>query len=148
VAQTKASGTLDCGKYDVIHEIKVPDQAGFSYIIGQNKCTWPKSYTVEGLQSTHNVGVEFDEVVGTSGRYTVTGYTQYSNGDRAYHRTTGTFDTKKLLSSGKWTYTHGTGKLRGIKGSGTTECKIKSAEPDAGAICEINGEYTLPPVKK
>jgi hypothetical protein len=145
VGQTKTSGTSDCGKYDLSHTIQIPEQEGSSYVIGQFKCTWPKSYTVEGLQSTHNVGVEFDEVTGTSGRFTVTAFTQYSASDRAYHRSTGKFDNKTMLSSGTWTYTHGTGKLRGIKGSGTFTCKMKNG---GGSICEVKGEYTLPPAKK
>jgi hypothetical protein len=144
-AQTKTSGTLDCSKYNVSHEIKVPEQEGFSYVIGQSKCTWPKSYTVDGLQSTQNVGVEFDEMTGTSGRMTVTGFTQYTNGDRAYHRSIGSFDNKTMLGSGTWIYTRGTGKLSGIKGSGTFTCKMKN---DGGSTCEVKGEYTLPAAKK
>jgi len=145
VAQTKTSGTLDCGKYDLSHEIKIPGQEGFGYVIGQFKCTWPKSYTVEGLQSTQNVGVEFDEIIGASGRMTVTAFTQYSNGDRAYHRSTGTFDNKTMLGSGTWIYTHGTGKLSGIKGSGTFSCKMNNG---GGSACEVKGDYTLPTAKK
>lgn len=144
-AQTKTSGTLDCGKYDISHEIKVPGEEGSSYLIGQFKCTWPKSYTVEGLQSTQNVGVEFDETTGASGRMIVTGFTQYSNGDRAYHRSTGNFDNKTMLGSGTWIYTHGTGRLSGIKGNGTFACKMKNG---GGSVCEVKGEYTVPAARK
>lgn len=144
-AQTKTSGTLDCSKYAVSHEIKVPEQEGFSYVIGQFKCTWPKSFTVEGLQSTQNIAVEFDEMTGTTSRMIVTGFTQYSNGDRAYHKSTGSADNKTMLGSGTWIYTHGTGKLSGIKGSGTFNCKMKNG---GGSTCEVKGEYTLPTAKK
>ena len=144
-AQTKTSGTLDCGKYDVSHEIKAPGQEGYSYLIGQFKCTWTKSYTVEGLQSTQNAAVEFDEMTGTTGRMTATGFTQYSNGDRAYHRSTGNIDNKTMLGSGTWIYTRGTGKLSGIKGSGTFDCKMKNG---GGSVCEVKGEYTVPAARK
>ena len=146
VAQTKASGTGECGKPDPTYTIQVPGENGFTYVIGEYKCTWPKSFTVEGLQSTQNVFVEFDEVTGDLSRSISSGYTQFNNGDKAYWRYIGTSDTKTMLASGTWTYTRGTGKLLGIKGSGTTTCKLKPA--GAGSICEIKGEYTLPPAKK
>jgi hypothetical protein len=148
VAQTKTSGTCESGKADQSYVIQVPEREGSSYEILQGKSTWPKSFTVEGLESKENVGVEFHEVTGTSGRFTGTGFTRYVNGDKAYWRITGVFDQKTLTSSGKWTYTLGTGKLRGIKGSGTSACKLKSAESGGGATCEVEGEYTLPAAKK
>jgi hypothetical protein len=39
-----------------------------------------------------------------------------------------------------WSFLGGTGKLKGIKGKGTFECK------PAGEVfsCDIEGEYTLP----
>jgi hypothetical protein len=148
VAQTKASGTVECGKADPTYTIQVPDEKEFSYIIGQFKCTWTKASTVAGLQSTQNVQVEFDEQKGTSGRSTSSGFTQYTNGDKAYWTWTGTYDTKTMLASGTWTYTRGTGKLLGIKGNGTGTCKLKTAESGGGSVCEIKGEYTLPAAKK
>jgi hypothetical protein len=148
LAQTKTSGTEECNKADVSHTIQVPDQEGFSYEIAQRKCTWTKSFTVEGMQSTYNVEVGFDEVTGKSGRSTTTGFTQYSNGDKAYHRSTGNLDPNKNVSSGTWTYTHGTGKLRGIQGKGTFDCKPKGNDWNSGYICDVKGEYTLPATKK
>jgi hypothetical protein len=144
IAQTKTSGTCECGKSDPTYSIPVPDEKGFSYAINQTKCTWPKSYTVAGLQSTNNLEVGFDEQMGTSGRYSSSGFTQYKNGDKAYWKFTATYGTKTMLLSGTWTYTRGTGKLLGIKGSGTSNCKMKSAESGGGTICEVKGEYTLP----
>jgi len=94
------------------------------------------------------VQVEFDEQIGTSGRSTSSGFTQYKNGDKAYWKWTGTYDTKTMLASGTWTYTRGTGKLLGIQGSGTGSCKLKSAETGGGSACEVKGEYTLPAAKK
>lgn len=146
IAQTRTSGTLDCGKPEQSYTVQVPDEKEFSYTIGYSKCTWTKSYTVEGLQSTINIGVGFDEQMGTSGQTTNSGYTQYKNGDKAYWRYVATFDTKTMTSSGTWTYTRGTGKLMGIKGSGTCTCRLKPA--GAGSICEIKGDYTLPAAKR
>jgi len=145
VAQTKTSGVVECAKNDPTHTYQIPNEKGFSYAIGQSKCTWTKSYTVAGLQSTQNLGVGFDEQMGTSGQTTSVGFTQYENGDKAYWKYSASFDTKTMTSSGTWTYTRGTGKLLGIKGSGTSSCKLKS---DGGSTCEVKGEYTLPAAKK
>jgi len=90
----------------------------------------------------------FIEVTGASARTTAAGVTRYDNGDKLYTRSMGHTDLKALTSSGKWTVTGATGKLRGIKGGGTYTCKMKSAEPGAGYTCDVEGEYTLPAGKK
>ena len=146
-AQTKISGTLDCEKADARHVIQIPEREGFAYVISQFKCAWTKDFSIEGLQSKDYVNTVFGEVLGSTIRITATGATHYVSGDRAYSRSVGTRDQKKLTSSGKWTYVLGTGKLRGIKGGGTYTCKMKGAEPDAGYICDSEGEYTLPAAK-
>jgi hypothetical protein len=148
VAQTKASGSYVCGKADSTYVIQIPDQEGSSYQIQQGKCTWTKSFTVAGLESTQNTGVSFTETASTSARWSSTGVTYYKNGDKAYHKGTGTYDPKTMISTGTWTYIGGTGKLQGIKGGGTGTCKIKSADLGGEMTCEIAGEYTLPAVKK
>jgi hypothetical protein len=41
---------------------------------------------------------------------------------------------------GTWSFTGGTGKLKGIKGKGMYKCK-----PEGDNVtCDIEGEYTLP----
>jgi hypothetical protein len=148
VAQTKFSGTLECGKADPTYTIQIPDREGYSFEIGQNKCTWTKPFAIAGLESKNNVQAESDEVTGNTIKAIAYGFTQFSNGDKAFHRGVSTADQKAQTSSGKWTFTAGTGKLRGIKGSGTSTCKIRSAESGGGYACEIEGEYTLPAAKK
>jgi hypothetical protein len=146
VAQTKITGSLDCEKADPMHVIQIPEREGFSYVIAQYKCAWDAS--VDELKTKDYLNIVFSEVMGASVRTTSTGVARYSNGDRLYSHNTGTRDPKTLTSTGKWTYTLGTGKLRGIKGEGTYTCKRKSAEPDAGITCTSAGEYTLPAAKK
>jgi hypothetical protein len=148
VAQTKFSGSLDCDKADPRYGIPIPDRPDFAYLVGQNKCTWPKGASVEGLQAKEFINTSFLEVIGASGRTTATGVTRYDNGDELYTRSIGTTDLKALTVSGKWTFTEGTGKLRGIKGGGTYACKLKSAESGAGFTCDVKGEYTVPAAKK
>ena len=146
-AQTKTAGSIDCDKADPMHVIQIPDRPGFSYAISQSKCTWTKSMTLAGIEGKEFVNTGFSETTGSSTRTTGIGVTNYG-ADRVYSRSTGTLDPKTLTYSGKWTFIDGTGKLRGIKGSGTYTCKAKSAEPVAGYTCESEGEYTLPAAKK
>jgi hypothetical protein len=148
VAQTKFSGSLDCDKADPRYGIPIPDRPDFAYAVSQNKCTWPKGGSLEGLQAKELVNTTFLEVMGASGHSTATGVTRYDNGDKLYTRSTGTTDLKALTVSGKWTVTDGTGKLRGIKGGGTYACKLKSEESGAGYTCDVEGEYTVPAAKK
>jgi hypothetical protein len=145
LAQTKTSGLLECGKNDPTYTYQIPDEKGFSFAVGQSKCIWTKPFTVDGLQSIQNIGVGFDEEKGTLGQTTSVGFTQYKNGDKAYWKYSATYDTKAMTASGTWTYTRGTGKLLGIKGSGTCACKLKA---DGGSTCEVKGDYTLPAAKK
>jgi len=147
LAQTKISGSLDCDKGDPRYAIPVPDREGFAFVMDQNKCTWPKSSPVEGLQPKELINTRFVEVTGASVRTTAAGVTRYDNGDKLFTRSTGPGDLKGLTSSGKFIVTGGTGKLLGIKGGGTYTCKMKSAEPGAGYTCDVVGEYTLAAAK-
>lgn len=148
LAQTKVSGSLDCNKGDPTYQIPVPDRDGFAFGMNQNKCTWSKGFSIQGLQPTEFINTAFNEIEGASGRSTAAGVNRFDNGDKVYSRSTGTHDLKASTVSGKWTYTGGTGKLSGIKGGGTYTCKMKSAEPGAGYTCEVAGEYTLPAARK
>jgi hypothetical protein len=146
VAQTKFSGILECGKPEPTYSINIPDREGYSLAIGQNKCIWTKPFAIEGLASKSNVQTESDEVMGDTTKNIAYGFTVFSNGDKAYHKGTGLSNQK--TSSSKWEFSGGTGKLRGLKGSGTSACKPKGTDWETGYICEIQGEYTLPAAKK
>jgi hypothetical protein len=148
LAQTKFSGTMECGKANSTYTIQIPEQKGSTYAITESKCTWTKPFTAAGTESTQNAGVDFTETRGDSVTGNSTGVTYYKNGDKVFHKGTFTFDPKTMISSGMWTFIGGTGKVQGIKGGGTSSCKSKSAEPDAEATCEVKGDYTLPVAKK
>jgi hypothetical protein len=66
------------------------------------------------------------------------------NGDKAFARYSGAATSTKDGSNtaeGTWSYTGGTGKLRGLTGKGT----YKSAGNADGATDHVEGDYTLPP---
>jgi len=147
-AQTKASGNVECGAADSSYAIQIPDQERSSFAVTMGKCTWTKSFTVAGIESTHNEQVNFTETTGTSVQVISSGTTYYKNGDKTFHRGTGTYDPKTMIFTGKWIYVGGTGKFQGIKGGGTSSSKMKSAELGAASTVEVSGEYTLPAAKK
>jgi len=148
LAQTKVSGTLDCDKADPTYLVPVPGREGFAFGLSQNKCTWLKGGSVGGLQPAEFFNTTILEVTGASALSTAAGVSRYTPADAAYSRSTGTHDRQALTVSGYWTDTGATGRLLGIKGGGTYTCKMKGPEPGVGYTCEVQGEYTLPAVKK
>jgi len=147
-AQTKLVAVIDCDKSEPQYTIQVPDREGFSYQIYQNKCTWTKGSALEGIESKDVVNVCFNDARGAAVRLAHTQVTHYTNGDKVFAAGTGNYNSKTFVSSGKWSYTGGTGKFRGLKGGGTYMCKSKSADANAGYTCDVEGEYTLPAAKK
>jgi len=140
-AQTKISGTAQCGKPDTQAAVEVPDHPGHSLAISQAKCTWTKPMEVAGIKTKDGVTSGTQEIRGNSAATHGYYVDNMANGDKAYVRFQDTALVKEGTADGKWSYTGGTGKLKGIKGSGTYKGK---AAPDGSATFEVEGEYTLP----
>lgn len=147
-AQTKTSGTITCGKPEPAYAIEVGDRAGHSVSLIKVECTWTKPMEVEGVQTKDGVDVITSDASGTKARGSGYHVTTMSNGDKIFVRFSGTDmltkDGKPESSAGTWSYTGGTGKLKGITGKGTYKGK-----PDANGsmVSEIEGEYQLPAKK-
>jgi hypothetical protein len=139
--QTKISGIAQCGKPDIQQTVDVPDHPGHSLSISQSKCTWTKPMDVAGIQNKDGVTSSTQDIHGNSA--TTHGYyvDNMANGDKAYVRFQDTTSVKEGTADGKWSYTGGTGKLKGIKGSGTYKAK---GAPDGSVSFDVEGEYTLP----
>ncbi len=143
-AQNKISGTVQCGKPEQQHALEVGDRPHHSFVIGQGKCTWTKPMEIAGIQSKEDIGTGFDEISGNTSRghgYVVNTWT---NGDKSYVRTHGSATLKDgglQSAEGTWSFTGGTGKLKGIKGKGTYKGK---GEAEGSVTYEVEGEYTLP----
>jgi hypothetical protein len=139
-AQTKISGSAQCGKPDVQQQVDVPDHPGHALSISQMKCSWTKPMELAGIKDKDGIDSGVADVHASSG--TSHGYyvDNMENGDKAYVHWQGS-DSKEGNSQGKWTYTGGTGKLKGIKGGGTY--KGKRAE-DGSVSFDVEGDYTLP----
>ncbi len=138
-AQDKISGSAQCGKPDVQQQVDVSDHPGHSISIMQMKCTWTKPMEVAGVQDkdgTDSGMADLHAGAGTSHGYYVD---NMANGDKAYVHWQG--KESKDGSEGKWTYTGGTGKFKGLKGGGTY--KSKRAQ-DGSSTVDVDGEYSLP----
>ena len=144
LAQTKISGVGNCGKPDDPKAVEVGDRAGHVLVVMQVSCTWTTAMDMAGLKSTtYKVAATSDSSGGTSQSrgYVVT---TMDNGDKAYIRFQGTGTSKEggaHSGEGTWSYTGGTGKLKGLKGKGTY--KSSGATADATED-QVEGEYTLP----
>ena len=144
-AQTKISGTYQCGKADQEHSIEIGDRADHSFTICQGKCTWTKPLEIAGIQSKEGVYTLLTETSGNTSRYRFYYVDTMANGDKAYYRGEGTMTVKdQVPQSGdeKWTLVRGTGKLKGVKGKGTDT--LKTAAADGSSTWDTEGEYELP----
>jgi hypothetical protein len=144
-AQTKISGTAQCGKPDQEHSIQIGDRPNHSFAISQGKCTWTKPWEIAGIQNKEGLGTTFAEISGNTSRILEYCVQTMANGDKAYLREEGTITLKDgVPQSGdvKWTLVGGTGKLKGVKGKGT--CKLREVAADGSITGDCAGEYELP----
>ena len=143
-AQTKISGTLQCSKPDQQHAIEVGDRPNHSFVISQTKCTWTNPPEIAGVQSKEHVVTQFYEVSGNRSHGQEYAVGTMTNGDKYYGRVQGSATLKDGVPEsieGKWSFAGGTGKLKGLKGTGTYKGK---GAPDGTSTWEIEGEYELP----
>ena len=143
-AQTKTSGTVTC-KPDPASPppVVLTDKPNHSFAVGRAQCTWTK-FEVAGLQSKDGISTDLDEITGDT--ISVSGYhvATMSNGDTTAVKYQGSGklkDGKPVSGEGTWSYTSGTGKLKGIKGKGTYK---GAANADGSVTYQVDGEYSLP----
>jgi hypothetical protein len=146
LAQTRISGTCKSGKPEssqsTSQSIEVGDPAGHVLMINKGPCTWSVPMEIAGLKSTTATTAEAVDVTGA--KFQTRGYviTTMENGDKAYGRYQGMGSVKEgvITGEGTWSYTSGTGKLKGVKAKGTFK---SSGTTDAGEF-QVEGEYSLP----
>jgi len=140
-AQVKNSISGKCGKADVSQTIPAGDKDGHAFMLQQGKCE--ATGEIGGAKSKEGIFSEHDEATGTHlkgwGVYVET----FDSGDKVFYtyQTTGTTKDGAFVSGGnKYQITGGTGKMKGIKGSGT--CKL-TGNSAGGLDYACTGEYTL-----
>jgi hypothetical protein len=148
-AKTKTSGTVSCAKPSPSYSIPVSDHAGHALSISQSACTWTKAMEIEGLKTTAGLDVSYGDAMGTEAHTWGYHVSTMSNGDKMYVKFQGkdtmTKDGKPVSTEGTWSYTGGTGKLKGIKGGGTYKGK---ADATGNYVVEVEGTYEITPSMK
>jgi len=140
---TMAQGKIDtkwhCPKESVSHKLDVGDIPDHSYAILQGTCTATASDS--GFAEKSDVWTEFQEIWKASmnfhGRVNVT----MDNGDKVFYTFEGSASTdiSKPVSM-KFKILSGTGKYKGIKGSGTCSGKFNA---DGSLDHECTGTYSI-----
>jgi hypothetical protein len=141
-AQTKIEWSDSCGKADPDYNVPVGDHPGHSLGLSQVKCQASKPVDIGGDKGKEAVATIATDASGEKsherGVYVIT----LESGDKAFLPFQGTIalkDGKPTGSRGTWTFSGGTGKLKGITGKGTFHCS-----PGAdGWSCSGEGEYEL-----
>jgi hypothetical protein len=143
-AQEKISGTIQCAKPDPQHVVPVEGMPGHSLVVDKSKCTWTKPMEIAGLQTKDAVLTSTADVSATVISDHGYSMTTMTNGDTLLGSFSDTVHPKKDGSfeaiKATWAFLNGSGKLKGIKGKGTYQCKPSG---DANT-CDVEGEYTLP----
>jgi hypothetical protein len=142
-AQTKISGTVVCAKPDQQQMLEVGDRQGHSLMITQGKCTWSKPMEIAGTQSKEDQVTMSSDATGNKSNGRGYGVGTMASGDKFFVRLQGVATLKEGAidtDDGKWTFTGGTGKLKGVKGGGT----YKGKGGPEGTTYEVEGEYQLP----
>jgi hypothetical protein len=141
-AQTKISGTTQC-KADPATPVAVDDKPGHAFSVSKAQCVWSK-LEMAGVAAKTGVSVAQAEIMGdtTTARGFHTG--TMANGDKwtcSFEGKTTMKDGKPVSDAGTWSFTDGTGKLKGIAGKGT----FKGApNADGSMTYQIDGDYSLP----
>ena len=133
----KVDSKWHCAVPTANHKLDVGDEPDHSYVLGQGSCT----ATASNLGEKSGAYTEFQEVWKASftnhGRFNTT----MDNGDMAYYtyEGSGPTDITKPVSN-KWKILSGTGKHKGIKGSGT--CSGTRHE-DGSSDWACTGTYSM-----
>lgn len=143
-ARTKTTSDGKCGKPDQQQAMDVGDRTGHVLVLVKMSCMWTNPYEIAGLKAKdYDVAVTSDA---TADKAQDRGYVVITmdNGDKAFVRFTGSGTSAKdgtTAGAGTWSYTGGTGKLKGLTGKGT----YKSTGNADGSQDHVEGDYTLPP---
>ncbi len=141
-AQTKVSGTCTC-KGDPASPVALTDMPNHSFAVGKALCSWT-NFVVAGGKAKDGTSTDLDEISGDT--ISVRGYhmATMTNGDTwvAKYEGSGKLkDGKPVSGEGTWSFTSGTGKLKGIQGKGTYK---GTANTDGSVTYQVDGEYQLP----
>jgi hypothetical protein len=139
-----ASGTAAC-KPDPASPapIAVSDMPNHALAISKAQCTWT-GFSVAGQAYKDAVSTSLTEILGDATASNGYHVATTTTGDTATAKFQGKGtlkDGKNVTDGGTWTFTSGTGKLKGITGQGTYK---GTPNADGTMTYQVDGEYTLP----
>jgi hypothetical protein len=143
-AATKTSGTATC-KSDPASPapVAVNDMPNHSFVVSKAQCTWT-GFSVAGQPYKDGVSTGLSEITGDTSSGSGYHVATTTTGDTAVAKFQGSGklkDGKPVSEGGTWSFTSGTGKLKGIKGKGTYK---GTPNADGTMTYMVDGEYSLP----
>ena len=149
-AQTKVSGAQTCAKPEVVGTQEVSDKAGHTMSLVKYGCNWTTPMEMEGLKTKDGASVAFSEVTATRASAEGPYVANMDNGDKffvSFHDSAAVKNGNPGAAKGTWSYTGGTGKLKGVTGKGTYGVTVNA---DGTAAVSVEGEYSIaaPAMKK
>jgi hypothetical protein len=142
-AQTQFSGREQCAKPEPEYTVPVSDRPNHAMALAKEKCTWTKG-EIGGIRITEEEDVVVSDISGNTASARGYAVPVLANGDKVFVHFQGITtlkDTVPVSFHGTWSFTGGTGKLKGIKGSGTYKGRDN---PDGSGTADIEGKYHLP----
>ena len=139
-AQTKMTGKLTCAKPSVS---ETGGDGAHMIMFQKSNCTWTTPFTIDGSKPGRTVNASIGDMTGSMDRSHGYSTSVMDNGDSTIVRYEGTAQMKKDGSGtmkGTWKYVRGTGKFRGISGSGTYKGE---AAADGTGWADVSGHYSL-----
>jgi hypothetical protein len=139
MAQGKVDTKWHCPKETVSHKLDVGDVPGHSYMILQGTCTATASDS--GFPEKTGFDTEFQEIWKSSINFHGRANMTMDNGDKVYYTYEGSASTDITKPAPiKWKILSGTGKYKGIKGSGTCSGKFNA---DGSFDNACTGTYSI-----
>ena len=139
-AQTKIKGKLTCSKPNVN---EMAGEGAQMIMFQKTNCSWATPFMIDGSKPGRTMNASIGEMMGSMGKGHGYSTSVMDNGDSTFVRFEGTMQTKKDGSGsnkGTWRYVRGTGKFKGISGSGTYKGE---ASADGSSWADVNGHYSL-----
>lgn len=139
-AQTKTTFSGNCAKPDVQQSIPAGDQEGHIFVLAQGKCVTKGE--VGGAHSKEGMYSEHQEISGNHAKAWGVYVETFDSSDKIFYtyQATGTMKDGAFQGGNKYQVIGGTGKMKGIKGSGT--CK-NTGRADGGSDYACTGDFTL-----
>jgi len=133
-AQTTFAGETSCGKSTTEHRLDAESQPGHSFALRQGLCRFTKAATINGVAQVEETYTGTEEIDGDVAHWRGLNTTKMANGDRIFLRIECTSkvakDGTETAGECKFTLVGGTGKMKGLSGSGISK-QVNKTDPNS-----------------